>query len=203
MKLKYPTTSKTLLDRIAAGDEISWDEFYDRYCGIVRSLAKFKGLDDAGADDICQQVMLQFFKQSKTFKFDPDIARFRTFFGRIIQAKIADHYRRKKEEPSDEIGDEPADVDQNDELFLNEWRKMILKEAERELKNRVAPETFQAYELYAVQNRPVEKVAAYLDCSVNQVYQAKKRCFAMMREILLKMNEQDPELELELSHYGI
>ena len=78
-----------------------------------------------------------------------------------------------------------------------------LKEAERELKNRVAPETFQAYELYAVQHRPVEKVAAYLNCSVNQVYQAKKRCFAMMREILLKMNEQDPALKLELSHYGI
>jgi len=202
MGLKYPTTSKTLLDRIAAGDEISWDEFYTRYCGIVRDLAKFKGLDDAEADDICQQVMLQFFKQSKTFKFDPDIARFRTYFGRIITSRIANYYRGKKEEPSDEIEVE-EEKRPNDELFLNEWRKMILKEAERELKNRVAPETFQAYELYAVQNRPVEKVAAYLDCSVNQVYQAKKRCFAMMREILLKMNEQDPALKLELSHYGI
>lgn len=202
MPLKYPTTSKSLLDRIAAGDEISWDEFYEKYCGIVRGIAKIKGLDTAEADDICQQVMLQFFKQSKTFRFDPDIARFRTYFGRIINSKINSYYRKKKEKPADEI--EPAPVeDKTNELFLAEWRKMILKEAERELKNRVAPETFQAYELYAVQNRPAEKVAAYLDCSVNQVYQAKKRCFAMMREILLKMNEQDPELKLELSHYGI
>ena len=60
MPLKYPTTSKTLLDRIAAGDEISWDEFYERYSGIVRALARLKGLNDAEADDICQQVMLQF-----------------------------------------------------------------------------------------------------------------------------------------------
>jgi len=202
MDLKYPTTSKTLLDRIAAGDEISWDEFYARYSGIIRELAKFEGLDDAEADDICQQVMLQFFKQSKTFKFDPDIARFRTYFGKIIQSKIASYYRGNKEDPTDEIEVED-EKRPTEKLFLNEWRKMILKEAERELKNRVAPETFQAYELYAVQNRPVEKVAAYLDCSVNQVYQAKKRCFAMMREILLKMNEQDPELKLELSHYGI
>ena len=82
-------------------------------------------------------------------------------------------------------------------------KKVIYVGKSRKLKNRVSPETFQAYELYAVQNRPVEKVAAYLDCSVNQVYQAKKRCFSMMREILLKMNEQDPELKLELSHYGI
>ena len=202
MDLKYPTTSKTLLDRIAAGDEISWDEFYTRYSGIIRELAKFNGLDQSAADDICQQVMLQFFKQSKTFKFDPDVARFRTYFGKIIQSKIADCYRKKTDEPTDEI--EVEDVKRpTEELFLTEWRKMILKEAECELKNRVAPETFQAYELYAVQNRPVEKVAAYLDCSVNQVYQAKKRCFAMMREILLKMNEQDPELKLELSHYGL
>ena len=202
MELKYPTTSKTLLDRIAAGDEISWDEFYTRYCGIVRNLAMYNGLDDAEADDICQQVMLQFFKQSKTFKFDPDIARFRTYFGKIIQSKIADYYRKKTDEPTDEIEIED-EKRPTEELFLTEWRKMILKEAERELKNRVAPETFQAYELYAVQNRPVEKVAAYLDCSVNQVYQAKKRCFAMMREILLRMNDQDPALKLELSHYGI
>jgi RNA polymerase sigma-70 factor (ECF subfamily) len=202
MKLKYPTTSKTLLERIAAGDEISWDDFYNRYCGIIRNLAKFKGLNDAEADDICQQVMLQFFKQSKTFKFDPDIARFRTYFGKIINSRIKDHFRRKKEVPSDEIEPEPFEG-KTDELFLTEWRKMILQEAERELKNRVAPETFQAYELYAVQSRPVEKVAAYLNCSVNQVYQAKKRCFAMMREILIRMNEQDPELKLELSRYGV
>ena len=65
MDLKYPTTSKTLLDRIAAGDEISWDEFYERYCGIIRNLAKFNGLDDSAADDICQQVMLQFFRSEE------------------------------------------------------------------------------------------------------------------------------------------
>ena len=202
MELKYPSTSKTLLDRIAAGDEISWDEFYNRYCRIVRDLAKFKGLDDSEAEDICQQVMLQFFKQSKTFRFDPDIARFRTYFGRIIQTKIADYYRKRPDEPVDAIEPEPVE-EKDDDLFLSEWRKMILKEAECELKNRVSPETFQAYQLYAVQNRPAEKVAAYLDCSVNQVYQAKKRCFAMMREILLKMNEQDPELKLGLSKYGM
>ncbi|MBQ9337843.1 MAG: sigma-70 family RNA polymerase sigma factor [Lentisphaeria bacterium] len=204
-ELKYPTTSKTLLDRIAAGDEISWDEFYSRYCGIVRGLAQFKGLDAGEAEDICQQVMLKFFNKSKTFKFDPNVARFRTYFGNIINMTIIDHLRKKSrnlEDPTDEIEAKPVDAE-SEKLFLNEWRKMIIKEAERELKNRVAPETFQAYELYAVQKRPVEKVAAYLNCSVNQVYQARKRCFAMMQEILLKMKEQDPELQLELSHYGI
>ena len=202
MSLKYPTTSKTLLDKIASGDEISWDEFYLKYAPIVKALAKFKGLDANAADDVCQQVMLQFFKQSKTFKFDPNIAKFRTYFGRIVNAKITNYYRKRGEVSSDEPEEIPVDSEEGN-LFMNEWRKTVLKEAEQELKQRVAPETFQAYELYAVQNRPVKKVAEYLDCTENQVYQAKKRCFAMMREILLAMNEQDPELQLELSKYEL
>ena len=202
MPLKYPTTSKTLLDKIASGDEISWNDFYEKYSPIVKALAKFKGLDAAAADDVCQQVMLQFFKQSKTFKFDPDIARFRTYFGRIVRWKIIDYYRKKHETPVAEFEAVPVDPEA-DTLFMNEWRKLILQEAQAELKSRVSPETFQAYELYAVQGRPVEKVAAYLDCSTNQVYQAKKRCFRMMKEILLKMNDTDPELQLELSKYDL
>ena len=202
MSLKYPTTSKTLLDKIASGDEISWDEFYLKYAPIVKALAKFKGLDANAADDVCQQVMLQFFKQSKTFKFDPNIAKFRTYFGRIVNSKICSYFRNAQDLPTEDLEWIPVDTE-TENLFMDEWRKVILQEAEQKLKQRVAPETFQAYELYAVQNRPVKKVAEYLDCTENQVYQAKKRCFAMMREILLEMNEADPDLQMELSCYGI
>lgn len=201
MSLKYPTTSKTLLDKIASGDEISWDEFYQKYSPIVKAIAQFKGLDANAADDVCQQVMMQFFKQSKTFKFDPDIARFRTYFGRIVNSKICSYFRNAQDLPTEDLEWIPVDTE-TENLFMDEWRKVILQEAEQKLKQRVAPETFQAYELYAVQNRPVKKVAEYLDCTENQVYQAKKRCFAMMREILLEMNEADPDLQMELSCYG-
>ena len=43
MPLKYPTTSRTLLDKIASGDEISWDEFFIRYSPIVKALADRMG----------------------------------------------------------------------------------------------------------------------------------------------------------------
>ena len=199
MSLKYPTTSKTLLDKIASGDEISWDEFYRRYATVIKAVAKYKGIE-YDADDICQQVMMHFFKQSKTFKFDPGLAKFRTYLGRIVSWKIADYYRKKCENHTKEVEAIPVDSD-TDNFYMNEWRKVIIAEAEKELKSRVSPETFQAYQLYAVQGRPVEKVAAFLECSNNQVYQAKKRCFAMMREILLKMNEADPDLQMELSSH--
>ena len=202
MPLKYPTTSRTLLDKIAAGDEIGWDEFFCRYSPIVKALAVFKGLSETDADDICQQVMTQFFQQSKSFRFDPGIARFRTYFGRIVRGRIADFYRRKREVAAAEIEEIPVEPEA-EQLFMEEWRRMVLREAEQELRQLVTPETFQAYQLFAVQKRPMEKITAYLNCSPNQVYQAKKRCFAKLREILLRMNEQDPELQLELSSYDV
>ena len=201
MSLKYPTTSKTLLEKISSGDEISWDEFYRKYAPVIKAVAKYKGIE-YDADDICQQVMMHFFKQSKTFKFDPGIAKFRTYLGRIVSWKIVDYYRKKREKLSGELDAVPVDAEL-DKIYMAEWHKVIIAEAEDELRKRVSPDTFQAYQLYAVQGRPVEKVAAFLECSVNQVYQAKKRCFAMMREILLKMNEADPDLQLELSKYDI
>ena len=205
MSLKYPTTSKTLLEKISSGDEISWDEFYRKYAPVIKAVAKYKGIE-YDADDICQQVMMHFFKQSRTFKFDPGIAKFRTYLGRIVSWKIIDYYRKKREKLSGELSGEldavPVDAEL-DKIYMAEWHKVIIAEAEDELRKRVSPETFQAYQLYAVQGRPVEKVSAFLECSANQVYQAKKRCFAMMREILLKMNEADPDLQMELAKYDI
>ena len=202
MSVKYPTTSGTLLEKISSGDEISWDEFYHKYSPVIHAVARSKGLNTHAADDIVQQVMLHFFKQSKTFKFDPALARFRTYLGRIIRWKIIDFCRRNRDVAADDPEELPVDP-ATDTLYMNEWRKLIIAEAGNILKQRVSPETFQAYQLYAIQNRPAEKVAAFLGCSVNQVYQAKKRCFAIMREILLKMNEDDPDLQMELSQYDL
>ena len=203
MSLKYPTTSKTLLEKIASGDEIGWDEFFNRYAPVVKAVAQYKGLTSNDAEDVCQQVMLQFFNQSKTFKFDPDLAHFRTYFGKIVNTKIADFFRKKKDLLSDdELPAIPIEPE-TENFFMDEWRKMLLQEAQAQLKLRVAPETFQAYELYAVQNRPVKKVAEYLDCSENQVYQAKKRSFKMIQEIILELNSQDPALKLEWDENGI
>ena len=39
MPIKYPTTSKTLLEKISSGDEISWDEFYRIDAPVIKAVA--------------------------------------------------------------------------------------------------------------------------------------------------------------------
>lgn len=58
------------------------------------------------------------------------------------------------------------------------------------------PGTYQAFELYAEQGRELRRVAEALEMTPNRIYVAKSRCLKMLRQILLELNESDPELEL-------
>ena len=201
--LKYPETSKTLLEKMTGGDEVSWEEFIARYSEIIISLGRLKGLTDTECDDLLQEVMFRFFQNSKTFVFDPGIARFRTYFGKIIQARIFDLLRRRYRSnrlvsESELDGKEPATpYFLLNEALLCEWRKLLLKDALALLRERVAPETYIAFDLHVRQALPVEEVVRTLSVNRQFVYTAKTRCLKILKQIVADWNRQDPELELD------
>lgn len=201
--MRYPTTSKTLLDKLQSGDAVSWTEFFDRYRGIIVSLGNLKGLTPEECDDLVQEVMLCFFKNSKTFVFNPQIARFRTYFGRIIQARIFDLLRRRYQSNRLASGMEEPDGPELEtpdfllnEALLCEWRKLLLEDALALLRKRVAPETYLAFDLHMRQALPVEEVMRTLSVNRQFVYTAKTRCLKTLKQIIADWNRQDPELEL-------
>ena len=69
--MRYPTTVKTLIDKLRDGDSVSWGEFYERYHQIIRDVGAVKGLSGDECSDLVQEVMLRFFRNSSTFRFDP------------------------------------------------------------------------------------------------------------------------------------
>lgn len=202
--MRYPTTSKTLLDKLQSGDAVSWTEFFDRYRGIIVSLGNLKGLTPEECDDLVQEVMLCFFKNSKTFVFNPQIARFRTYFGRIIQARIFDLLRRRYQSnrlASGMVEPDGSELETPDfllnEALLCEWRKLLLEDALALLRERVAPETYLAFDLHMRQSLPVEEVVRTLSVNRQFVYTAKTRCLKTLKQIIADWNRQDPELELD------
>ena len=56
--------------------------------------------------------------------------------------------------------------------------------------------TFQAFELYALECNPPRDTAKLLGLSVGSVYVAKSRCLKILREIVQRLNAEDPELKL-------
>lgn len=201
--MKYPTTSKTLLEKLQNGDTISWHEFYNKYKGIVFIAGKYKGLTDSECEDLMQEVMIRFFKNSQTFIFDPNVAKFRTYLGRIISGKIIDIIRSRKHNlPLDGslLHNAFFAEDELEKQFCDEWKKMLWEEAEIRLKSKVDAKTFLAYQLFAVQNRPLKDVMTALNLTANQIYLAKSRCIKHMRSIIEDIEGADDK---EVSYHEI
>ena len=52
------------------------------------------------------------------------------------------------------------------------------------------PETYSAFEMYAMQNRNLREVCEFLDMSESAVYTAKSRCIASLKDIIANLEEK-------------
>ena len=196
--MKYPTTNPSLLERVQNGDEISWNEFYCRYAPVIRCVGACHRLNETACDDLVQNVMLKFFGAAKRYTYREGEAKFRTYFAAVIRSQVVELIRREAAQKNLRPDTAPDPAAPFEEVFMNEWRKAVLADAKSELRQRVSERTYQAFELYGLQGRPAEQVAAALGMSTNQVYVAKKRCADLLTGIVARHNRNDGELRLEL-----
>lgn len=198
------TTRKSLLARVREGGEVPWSEFYATYKPLILLCGGDCGLDDDEKDELVQNVMREIFAKDIIGKYDPEHVpddvvfrhdpargRFRHYLRQIIrnQARKIVRERRNAEVPLDNDSDKLTD-DPLEAAWDNEWRRHVMNMAVAELKDRVQPETYVAFEMYALQNRPAQEVAAFLNISVASVYTAKNRCAAALREIVKNLEEK-------------
>ncbi len=201
--MKYPLTSVTLINGLKSGSDVSWSRFYAQYASVVYNVGKSKGLTDDECNDLVQDVMLRFFKQQEKFDFDPNVAKFRTYFGKIVSGKIVDIFRKRWEtkgtltsEDEFKIGVDESTVSEIDSIFIENYRKMILERSKDMLREKVDAKTYQAFELFAEQGRDIKLVSEILNMSPNQIYVAKNRCIASLKKIIQELHDADPELGL-------
>ena len=195
----YPSTHKTLLEKIQSGDEISWQEFYERYSPAILHVCASYGVSESEGLDVLQNVMLKFFQHDLVMKFNSKRARFRTYFNQVVRSCILDFLRKKRQIEPEITGLEipetpvPAEIDAS---IHDEWKNQMLKEALERLRNQVKPETFLAFELTAFQGKSPRAAAEFIHMDPDMVYVARSRCLARLREIIAEINREDPGLQL-------
>ena len=197
VSMNYPTTRKTLLEKIKNGDEIYWNEFYNRYAPIIKYVGRLYNFSETECDDLVQNVMLKFFNQSKNFTYQEGKVKFRTYFSTIVRSQAIDYIRKNKKEFSGDFEISSFDT-QFETMFMEEWKQSVLNDALDELRLRVDPITYQAFELYGLQSRDPQEVAAVLGIKKDQLYVAKSRCSKILRETISRIKAADEELDFEL-----
>ncbi|MGO9110904.1 MAG: RNA polymerase sigma factor [Thermoguttaceae bacterium] len=184
------STRPSLLIRIRdSQDALAWNEFVGIYGPLVYWFGRRRGLQDADAADLTQEVLRAVSCAVAQFQYDPDRGGFRRWLFTVTRNELADFVGRAHRGPVG-AGDtamkkfleqQPVVVDEA-RLWDEEYQQQILDWAAERVQSEVHESTWQAFWQTAVEGQRAEEVAKRLGMSVGAVYIAKSRVIARLRE---------------------
>ena len=92
-----PPTRPSLLARIRdPRDGVAWGEFVDIYGPLVYDYGRRRGLQDADAADLTQDVLRAVAAAADRFAYDPARGAFRSWLFTVTRTKLLDSVRRRR-----------------------------------------------------------------------------------------------------------
>jgi len=187
------TTSASLLERLErpVPAATAWEDFVRVYGPAVHRWCRGHGLQAADAADVAQEVLVRFWRQSRSFRYRPG-SRFRGYLRAIVRGAVADWHGDRGRTPAathaaaDLLALEPARDDlaaRIEEAFDTE----LVARAMNEVRSRVQPHTWRAFERQVFDALPGTDVAAELGVEVNVVYVARHKVTRMLRETVARL----------------
>ena len=186
---EFPDTRASLLLQVQAGDDPNaWNEFVALYRPIVYRLARRRGLQDADAEDLAQQVLLSVARSIEGWQKRDESIRFRHWLRRVAKNAIVNLMTRGPKERAagsssvhELLHQQDADDNALARDFELEYRREIFFRAATRVKSEVATESWRVFELAVIEDIPIEQVAAMLGKSVGSVYAARSRVMKRLR----------------------
>ncbi len=192
-----PDTQQDLLDRLREIDsDTAWETFLSIYKPAIFRFAKSRGLQDADASDVTQQVLIAVHNSILDWDNGREKGSFRGWLFRVTRNLAAKALRdkRKHQRPT-ELADVSLDIEQQDEgtssALLLEYRRGLFQWAASVVKAQIEPRTWQAFWRTGIEGKRPAEVAHDLQMSVGAVYAAKCRVMARMKEVVGRLSDSD------------
>lgn len=193
-----PTTRHSLVLRLRdPQDGAAWAEFIDVYEPLVYRLARNKGLQDADARDLCQDVFRAVAGAIERWDPDPAQGKFRGWLFRIARNLLVNFLVKQRNQPrgsgsssvQDLLEAQPARDPQAEAEFAAEFKRRAFRWAADQVKHEFAEATWEAFWKTGVDNLPVAEVAKELGLSAGAVYIARSRVLARLRSRVEQLTE--------------
>ena len=189
---RQPDTNPSIFLRLNRADattrEVAWQEFHQRYATVIAGFARQLGLSVADIEDVVQDVMLGFYATAPTFVYDPARGRFRGYL-KACTFHAAQRRRgrnaRFKGLPLEQIDLESLEVEQ---VWNDVWEQELLRRAVETLRGEIGTtRTFQAFDLYVIQDVSPQEVSRRLGLHIDNVYRSKESVTQLLREKLKEL----------------
>ncbi len=193
-----PTTRRSLVLRLRdLDDQLAWGEFVELYEPLVLRLARAKGLQDADARDLCQDVFRAVASAIDRWDPDPERGRFRAWLSRITRNLMVNFLTRQargrgtgRTSVHELLEELPASDKSAEAEFDAEFRRQAFHWAAERVRRQFTAATWEAFWRTGVLGEPVAEVAEQLGLSAGAVYIARSRVLARLREEVQRLSEE-------------
>ncbi len=209
------TTRVSLLARLRdLNNHDAWKEFVVSYGPKILSWCRRLGLQESDAADVTQEVLTRLMKAIQTYEYDASRGRFRSWLSIVTNNAIRDFVKQKRragigrgDSFSLQLLDKleaPVAIDELTAAIEQEAEQELLREAEAWVQIRVAPATWLAYRLTALEGMKPSAVSRQIGMKTSEVYVAKSRVIKMLRQEVARLKaaellllERDPANPVE------
>jgi RNA polymerase sigma-70 factor (ECF subfamily) len=173
-------------------NEAAWDEFVEHYGRHIYRWCRQWGLQDADAEDVAQEILLKLARKLRDFAYDPK-SSFRGWLKTVAHhawRDFVDGRRGARATADDHVWELLQSVEAREDLIQKLEQAFdyeLLETAKVQVRLRVAPHTWEAFRLVAIEGRPAAEVAASVNMQVAMVYVAKSKVQKMLQEEIRKL----------------
>lgn len=188
---RSPETRRSLLVRIRdTNDHAAWREFVGIYAPLIHAYALRRGLQDADAADVAQQVLHSVMLSIPGFEYDPAKGSFRGWLFTVSRNHVLKNLDKRRRTPTatgdtsfqESLPQQPADSD-DEAIWNREHELQVLRWAADKAKVEFRGRTWDAFRAVAMEGKQAAAVAEDLGMSVGAVYIAKSRVISCIRKI--------------------
>jgi RNA polymerase sigma-70 factor (ECF subfamily) len=184
-------TRASLLARLGdPEDRAAWRQFVELYGSLVYGFARQRGLQDADAADLTQEVFLAVARAMGRWHYDPEQGSFRGWLYGITRNKVAGFLQSRRSQPIGtgdtdaylRLTEEPGRVTNPEDDWERQFQQQLFRVAAARIQDGFAPTTWMAFWRTAVEGMSGAAVAEELGVSVGAVYVARSRVLARLTE---------------------
>lgn len=196
-----PDTRYSLIARLAEpADAGAWSELSEIYEQAVFRYCRGRGLQEADALDVVQQVLLTVHQKIADWRPSGRPGAFRAWLIEIAHRSCLRAFRevarRRRDAGGSDFDGKLADLaaagaSLEKDQSIRDWQRWAFCWAAGLVEREVEPQTWQAFLLTAVQQTSAADAARRLNLRIGSVYTAKCRVLARIRELVSDLSKAE------------
>lgn len=194
-----PSTRDSLLLQVKdPEDREAWDEFVEIYQPVILRTAMARGLQDADAHDLSQQVLIAVAGAIGRWKREDQKVRFRHWLRRVTKNATINALTRGPKDVArggwsvlDRLVEIPANDNATEELMELEYRRELYLHAVEIVRENVNAATWEAFEMTVINDVAMEEAVERLGTTIGKVYAARSRVMRRLRVAVRKLEKAE------------